>query len=59
MGKGATAGVVGTTSGCCDTCGGSFARVRFSGSSSGVVDVVVGPIGGNRGNGFVDCGPGF
>lgn len=43
----------------CDTIGGSVAGVRLLGSSSGAVDVVVGPVGGNRSNGLVDCGPWF
>ena len=49
----------GAVSARCDTICGSVAGVRLLGSSSGAVDVVVGPVGGNRSNGFVDCGPWF
>ena len=51
--------MVGAVSVCCDTSGGSVAGVRLLGSSSGAVDVVIGPVGGDRGNGLVDCGPWF
>ena len=47
MGKGSSARVVGAISGCCDTSGGSVAGVRPFGASSGAVDVVVGPVGGD------------
>ena len=47
VGEGPTAGVVGTISGCCDTSGGSVAGIRPFGASSGVVDVMVGPVGGD------------
>ena len=42
-----------------DTRGGSIAGVRLFSSSSGAVDVVVGPVGGDGSDGFVDCGPWF
>ena len=42
-----------------DTSGGSVAGMRLFVSSSGAVDVVVSPVGGNGSDGFVDCGPWF
>lgn len=59
MSKGPSTRVIGAVSVRCDTSRGSVAGIRLFGSSSGAVDVVVGPVGGDRGNGLVDCGPWF
>ena len=42
-----------------DTIGGSVAGVRLLVSFSCAVDVVVGPVGGDRSDGLVNCGPWF
>ena len=51
--------MVGAVSVCCDTSRGPVAGVRRFSSSSGAVDVVIGPVWGDRGNGLVYCGPWF
>ncbi len=49
--------MIGAISACSDTIGGPVAGVRLVGSFSGALDVVVGPFGGDRSDGLVDCGP--
>ena len=57
--QGSSAWMVGAVTVCRDAIGGPVAGVRRFGSSFSAVDIVVGPVGGDRSNCLVDCGPWF